>query len=207
MTHAPLILRPGDAADHALVKDAWARTYARHAMHGGPLDDAWCTFGRHLLAPDLFHSAHRGVIDLLLERSGLVVGYTHDHAPEVIAAWCAFEWSPTTITLHYAWTRVELRGRGYAATVVRCAQGIAGGPERIRASHWTRGGQALLDALQRQRASQGMTVLEPGQVIDEYAAERFEGEPWTRRRRKLTPQGKQRLRDEGITPRRDGSTP
>lgn len=149
MTHAPLILRPGEPADHVAVKDSWARTYSRGAPHGGPLGETWCDFGRNILAPNLFHAAHRGVIDMLLERSGLVIGYTHDHAPEVIASWCAFEWEHGSATLHYVWTRGELRGRGYALEVVRCAVAIAGGPGRVRASHMTKAGAGLLESAQR----------------------------------------------------------
>lgn len=149
---APLCIRHGTMVDLPYLEDVWTKAAVKD--RGGPQGERWVRVdnGRLLLALNEWHDMRHDRIKATLARSGILVGHRHD-APEVVWAFLVFEVEPTegtasdvTMTLHWAWTRPELRGRGYAQALLAKARALAGIAVnvRTRCSHMTPAGEALI---------------------------------------------------------------
>jgi GNAT superfamily N-acetyltransferase len=148
----PVSVRPGLEGDLSFVEDAWSKAAVKD--RGGPLGERWVRVdgGRLLLAPNEWHEMRRARIRALLGRSAVLVGHRAD-APDVVWAWLVFDveaiegtTNSVLMTLHWVWTRPELRRRGYAREMVASARRRAGVAVDIhtRCSHMTSAGQAFL---------------------------------------------------------------
>lgn len=147
----PLCIRRGTMADLPYCEDTWSKAAVKD--RGGPLGERWVRVdgGRLLLSPKAWHEMQREHIKATLGRSGVLVGHRAD-APDVV--WCWLAWdvaaiegtvNEVSITLHYAWTRPELRRRGYASALYQSAMRRSGIDviRRVRCSHMTPAGEAL----------------------------------------------------------------
>lgn len=142
-----LIVRPGRAADLALVKDTWSRSFGPQKSPKGPLGDRWVELqgkdGPHHVAPNIWHRAKRAEVDRILD-AGAAVLVGHIAAEDrVVMGWLVADLvSPSR--LHYVWVRQDVRRRGYATKLLQALAALA--ETEWRTTHLTPDGQRLIEA-------------------------------------------------------------
>lgn len=157
-----VVLRSPSADELQIVRDTWVNTCKPPVQ---PVEspfskqsESWVRVGHNevgkgnyrWIAPSLFHMAHRGVIEKLLETCTVEVAVLPD-MPDDVVGWVAFDPpSARPLTIHYVYVLGDLRRHKIGTRLFAAALQTGTIDDRLpRFTHLTNYGRKFLEGMRR----------------------------------------------------------